>query len=214
MTATPAWLAAIEALLNRGIAGSVQAAALADRLEATVIRVEVRGMTTVHAGVAAGRLALTSVDASDGAAGTPAAAGANATLSGSPLALLQLARGGSADRGSTAPAQVRGDAEVANAYRQLFAAARPDLEEELSRIVGDFPARGMTRLAGRTLAWARKARRIAGENVAEFLQEESRDLVNRTELDEFLQGVDSLRDTADRVAARLARLERREKGSP
>jgi ubiquinone biosynthesis protein UbiJ len=72
----------------------------------------------------------------------------------------------------------------------------------------------MTRLAGRTLAWARKARRIAGENVAEYLQEESRDLVNRTELDEFLQGVDSLRDTADRVAARLARLERREKGSP
>jgi ubiquinone biosynthesis protein UbiJ len=214
MTATPAWLAAIEALLNRGIAGSVQAAALADRLEATVIRVEVRGMTAVHAGIAAGRLGLIAVEASDGAADTPAACGANATISGSPLALLQLARGGSADRGSTAAAQVRGDAEVANAYRQLFAAARPDLEEELSRIVGDFPARGMTRLAGRTLAWARKARRIAGENVAEYLQEESRDLVNRTELDEFLQGVDSLRDTADRVAARLARLERREKGSP
>ena len=49
----------------------------------------------------------------------------------------------------------------------------------------------------------------AGENIAEYLQEEGRDLVNRTELEEFLPGVDELRDTADRVEARLGRLEAR-----
>ena len=64
----------------------------------------------------------------------------------------------------------------------------------------------------RQVAWARKARRTAGENVAEYLQEESRDLVSKPELDEFLQGVDALRETADRVEARLARLEQRSKG--
>ena len=56
-------------------------------------------------------------------------------------------------------------------------------------------------------------RRTTGENLTEYLQEESRDLVSKPELDEFLQGVDALRETADRVAARLLRLERRLQGS-
>ena len=83
----------------------------------------------------------------------------------------------------------------------------------MSRLIGDFPARRLSQVAAKGLAWMRKARRTAGDNVAEYLQEESRDLVNRSELEEFLQDVDVLRDTADRVEARLARLERRLKGS-
>jgi ubiquinone biosynthesis protein UbiJ len=135
----------------------------------------------------------------------------NATIAGSPLALLQLA--GVLRAASDRPAQVRGDAEIADQYRRLFAEARPDAEEELSRVVGDLAARRLTRVAGAALAWARRTRRTVGENVAEYLQEESRDLVNRPELEEFLKGVDALRDTADRVQARIARLERRSKGA-
>jgi hypothetical protein len=41
------------------------------------------------------------------------------------------------------------------------------------------------------------------------LQEESRTLVSRPEVEEFLGQVDVLRETADRVEARIARLERR-----
>ena len=37
-------------------------------------------------------------------------------------------------------------------------------------------------------------------------------LVSKPELEEFLLGVDQLRETADRVDARLARLEQRLKG--
>ena len=44
-------------------------------------------------------------------------------------------------------------------------------------------------------------------------EEEGRDLVNRTELEEFLRGVDELRETADRIDARLGRLERRLEGA-
>ena len=43
--------------------------------------------------------------------------------------------------------------------------------------------------------FARRARRTIGENIAEYLQEEGRDLVNKTELEEFLRGVDELRET-------------------
>jgi ubiquinone biosynthesis protein UbiJ len=126
---------------------------------------------------------------------------------GSPTALLGLMAGTARTPGGS-PAQVRGDAETAAAYRELLRAARPDLEEELARLVGDLPARRLGALAQGTLAGLSRAGRRFGENLAEYLQEESRDLVNRTELEEFLRGVDELREASDRIEARLRRLER------
>jgi ubiquinone biosynthesis protein UbiJ len=210
MTATPAWLAAFEALLNRGVQASMQATALARRLGGTALRLEIEGMASIGVSVLGGRLSLIGAGPLDSQAGEPGArAAADATIAGSPLALLRLA-GGSASRG--AGVSVSGDAEIANSYRELLALARPDFEEELSRLIGDVPARALSQFAARTVEWAVRARRTAGENIAEYLQEESRDLVNKPELDEFLQGVDMVRETADRVDARIARLEQRLKG--
>ncbi len=93
-------------------------------------------------------------------------------------------------------------------YRDLFAAARPDLEEELARWVGDMPARHLSLLAKGVRTWARRARRTAGENIAEYLQEEGRDLVTKTEIEEYLRGVDAVRESTDRIEARLNLLER------
>jgi ubiquinone biosynthesis protein UbiJ len=213
MPATAAWLASVEALFNRGIDGSTQAAALARRLEGTALQVDIEGMTRIRAAVAGGRLALMSGEDSGAA---PAAA--DATISGSPPALWQLVRGAANQRGGTPAAarraaQIRGDGEIANLYRELFTLARPDPEEELSRWIGDFPARRLSQFARRLYQGAVRARRTAGENVAEYLQEEGRDLVNKTELEEFLRGVDELRETADRIDARLGRLERRLEGA-
>jgi ubiquinone biosynthesis accessory factor UbiJ len=203
MPATAAWLASAEALLNRSIDSSAQAAAMVRRLQGTSLQIDIEGMTRIRASAHHGRLAL--------AAGDDSAA--DATISGSLPALLQLFKGG-ANRGSATPAaQIRGDAEIANRYRELFVLARPDPEEELSRWIGDLPARRVSLFAGRALAFVRRARRTAGENIAEYLQEEGRDLVNRTELDEFLRGVDELRETADRIEARLRVLERRLQGA-
>ena len=203
MPATAAWLASAEALLNRCIDSSAQALRLARRLEGTSLQVDVEGITRIRASAHQGRLALLAV--SDSAA--------DAVISGSLPALLQLFKGG-ANRDSGGPAaQIRGDAEIANRYRELFMLARPDPEEELSRWIGDFPARRVSLFARRALEFARRARRTAGENIAEYLQEEGRDLVNRTELDEFLHGVDELRETFDRIEARLARLEQRLTGA-
>ena len=206
MPATPAWLAAVEALLNRGIQASPHALDLARGLDATRLRVDVRGLTSITASVSAGKLAL------EAAGGAHAAA--DATIAGSAPALLRLALGqrvpgpkSAADRPS-----VSGDAEVAGTYQRLIAAARPDAEEELSRLMGDFAARSVVTVAKRAVGWAQSVRRTAGENIAEYLQEESRDLVNLTELEEFLNGVDVAREAADRIGARVARLEIRRKG--
>jgi ubiquinone biosynthesis protein UbiJ len=208
MPATPAWLAAIEAVLNRGVQGTSQAAALARRLEATALRLDIEGVAAIRVSVCGGRLALTAAHAQ---ADPLCCGGADAAIAGSPFALLRLvsAAGGSERSAAHPPAaRIRGDAEIANLYRQLIAAARPDWEEELSRLVGDLAARRFSRLAERTVAWGRRTRATAGQNIAEFLQEESRDLVTKPELEEFLAGVDGLRERADRIAARITRLER------
>jgi ubiquinone biosynthesis protein UbiJ len=216
MPATPAWLAAVEGLLNRGIDASTEATALARRLDATALRVDIEGLISIRASVTGGRLALI---ASDPSRESVVAEQVNAAIEGSPFALLRLASGtdsrGSGARGAAhgPRAAVRGDAEIANSYRRLFALAKPDMEEELSRLVGDLPARRLSLRAQQILAWAGNARRTAGENLAEYLQEESRDLVNKPELEEFLQGVDAARETFDRVEARLALIEQRLKGS-
>jgi ubiquinone biosynthesis protein UbiJ len=210
MPATPVWLAAVEAWINRGTQGSPSAAGLLQRLEHTSLRVDIQGITSLRADVAAGRLALSAAESAE----DPATPPADARIGGSPFALLALARSGAAQASpGTARARVGGDAEIANLYRQLFAAARPDFEEELSRLLGDLPARRLSRFAQRAAGWMRRTHRTVGDNIAEYLQEESRDLVNRYELDEFLRGVDTVRETADRVEARLSRLEQRVKGS-
>jgi ubiquinone biosynthesis protein UbiJ len=218
MPATPAWLASAEALLNRCIGGSAQAAALARTLEGTSLAVEVASMTRIRAAVSGGRVNLfTGEEAGAAQAGAaPAAAPeVNATVSGTLPALLQMFNGTRNAKGAVPgrAAQIRGDAEIADRYRELFLLARPDPEEELSRWIGDFPARRLSQFAGRALEAMRRVRRTAGENIAEYLQEEGRDLVNKTELEEFLRGVDSLRDTADRIDARLKHLEQRIKGA-
>ena len=201
MPATPAWLASAEAVLNRNIAASGKAAALAKQLEGTSLQVDVDGIARFRTTCFGGRAALLAGDDSP----------ADAVIAGSVPALVQMLRSG-------APAaqtrlQIRGDAEIANLYRDLFAAARPDLEEELSRWVGDLPARHLSLLAKSVRTWARRARRTAGENIAEYLQEEGRDLITKTELEEFLRGVDGVRDSVDRIEARLMRIEQRVKGA-
>jgi ubiquinone biosynthesis accessory factor UbiJ len=182
----------------------MHATAVARRLNGTSLQIQIDGMHTIHAAVWADRLALM-------ASGETAA---DAVISGSPWALFDLLAGGVKSTGGPniegrAAARIRGDAEIASRYRELFASARPDFEEELSRLVGDVPARRLSQFARAALSWVRKSGRTAGENLAEYLQEESRDLVNKAELEEFLLGVDQSRETADRIETRLARIERR-----
>ena len=108
----------------------------------------------------------------------------DAVIAGSPLALLELggaARAGGAVGAEPPPSacEITGDAEIAARYRDLLELARPDWEEELSRLIGDLPARRLSRAARAALSWARRFARTAGANVAEYLQEESRDLVSQ-----------------------------------
>jgi len=190
----------LEAILNRNVADSRRAQSLARRLDARVMSLAIEGTPlTIFLRAEGGRLALT--PRHDGPA--------DATISGTPMALLALAgpRAEGTIRGGGV--RIEGDAEVAQHFRELLAEAQPDFEEELSRVIGDVAARQVANFARGLLDWGRKASGSFAGSVAEFLQEEGRDLPTRTEVDEFLAGVDRLRDDAERLEARLARLEAR-----
>jgi ubiquinone biosynthesis protein UbiJ len=183
-------------MLNRNIGAQARAAALLRRLEGKSLQLDVDGRLRVRALAGHGRLALLAGDDSP----------ADAVISGNAWALLGMMSGGATHVAQGSSVTVRGDAEVAGMYRELLALARPDPEEEAARFLGDVAARRLGNLARQAMGWLQRTRHSVGANVAEYLTEESRDLVNRTELDEFLRGVDDLRDSVDRLEARLRRI--------
>jgi ubiquinone biosynthesis protein UbiJ len=99
-----------------------------------------------------------------------------------------------------------GDAATAQAFQQLLTHARPDIEEELSAVIGDTAAHGLGEFARAAGQWARQTRSIMGDNIREYLQEESRDVPSRYETEQFSKRVNELRDDVDRLAARIDRL--------
>ena len=133
---------------------------------------------------------------------------ADATVEGSLVAMARLASGGGGKAIREGGVRFGGDAEVAEQFWKLLQAARPDWEDELSRLTGDVAAHHIGETVRALRAFGGRVADTMSRNVAEYLQEESRDLVNRIEVEEFFADVDRLRDDAARLEARLNRLAR------
>jgi ubiquinone biosynthesis accessory factor UbiJ len=192
-------LTPLELVLNRNIAASAAARGLCTRLAGKTLAIRFTG------------LPLSIQFESDGermTLDTASTATPDAALTGTPLSLLQLASPRPEAALRAGAVHIEGDAEVAQTFSELLKHARPDLEEELSRVIGDVAAHQVGNIARSALTFGRRAADTFAQNVAEYLQEEGRDLPTRVEADEFIAGVDRLRDDADRLEARLARLER------
>jgi ubiquinone biosynthesis protein UbiJ len=192
-------LTPLESVLNRNIAASAAARALCRRLDGKVLALHLEGApANVYFKAHDERMSL---DTSHEGAPT-------ATLSGAPLALLRLAGPSPEAVLRSGAVHIEGDAEAVQAFSELLKAAKPDLEEELSRVVGDVAAHQIGNAARSVLGFARRAAGTFAQNVAEYLQEEGRDLPSRTEAEEFVAGVDALRDATERLEARIALLEK------
>lgn len=101
---------------------------------------------------------------------------------------------------------ISGDAYTAQRFQQLLNYAKPDIEEELSQVIGDAAAHRAGEFARGFRAWASDARATIHSNIREYLQEESRDVPSRYEVERFASNVDSLRDDVARLEARINRL--------
>lgn len=98
---------------------------------------------------------------------------------------------------------IDGDAQIAKKFQQLLKYAKPDLEEELSTIVGDEVAHGIGDFLRSINNWRKKSVTIMGNNISEFLQEESRSLPSKYEIEIFRNDVNKLRDDVDRLESRI-----------
>ncbi len=192
--------APLESILNRNLAGSAAARELLRKLNGKVFAVDVTGMPLkIYFRAADERLAVMAQH--EGVS--------DAVISGSPLGLAKMIGAQPESSIRTGSVRIEGDAETAQAFRDLLAQARPEFEEELSRIIGDVAAHQVGRVVRGVLDFGRRTGTTFTQNVGEYLQEEGRDLPTRPEMNEFLEAVDHLRDDVERAAARLALLERR-----
>jgi ubiquinone biosynthesis protein UbiJ len=187
-------------LLNRGLPRSVRSRELTAELAGRSLALEVRGFGTVRLESNGSTLAV-----SRGEAAQPADAG----LSVGPFGLLALAGEGAQAAVQRGEAAMSGDAEIAGKFRELLTLLKPDPEEELSLVIGDVPAHQLARFARGALAWSARAADTAWRSTADYLAHERADLVPRHEGEQFLRGVEALREDLDRLAARIELLARR-----
>jgi len=127
--------------------------------------------------------------------------------SGSLLSLARLAGPAAEDLIRDRSVVIEGDAIVASQIRKLLRYGQPDLEEELSTVVGDVTAHSIGGFFRGVTGWTRDARTTMQQNIGEYLQEESQAVPGRHEVDAFRSDVDTLRDDVARLEARLKKLE-------
>lgn len=141
----------------------------------------------------------------------PAFAGPSALrVTATPGALLgmALARIGGREETGLNPGQVEiaGDAELARRLERLASRFQPDVDEAFARAFGDVLGYQIARAVRHAFAGVRHSASSLVRDSAEYLVEESRDLVARAEMEGFLDDVDALRERADRLGARFERL--------
>ena len=189
----------IEDELNRCIGESTAARELLARLGGTSFAVHVEGLGLTVVLHSDGERARVDRDASD----------ATTTLRATPLDLIKLLRGEGVSGVKRTRADLSGDLEVAERYANLLKLARPDLEGELAKWIGDIPAHALGQAARGAHGWLTRAAGALRMNTAEYLQEESRAMPAPLEAQALYGDVEKLRDDVERAAARLTRLERR-----
>lgn len=102
--------------------------------------------------------------------------------------------------------RVSGDAELARQLQRLAERFDPDWQQPFVSVFGEVAGVQLANAFAGALGQARTLGRNLAQSAAEYVTEESRDVVARAELDAFLDDVDVLREDVDRIAARVARL--------
>ena len=108
--------------------------------------------------------------------------------------------------------RVSGDAELARRLQRLAEQFDPDWQRPFAAVFGDVMGVQIANAMAGALRQARDLSRDFAQTAAEYVTEESRDVVGRDELNAFLDDVDSLRDDVERLSARVARLSPRAGG--
>jgi ubiquinone biosynthesis protein UbiJ len=193
-----ALLRPIADILNRNIAEITPAREIASELNGTTVAIRVRDSALGAYFVFDDDVVALATEYTDDP---------DVVITGSLITLARMMQGSGEAAIRSGDVDLTGDAATAQRFQKLLDLAQPDIEEELSRVIGDVAAHRIAEIARGVGKWARDARSTMGGNIREYLQEESREVPTRYEVDRFAKQVGTLRDDVERIAARLNRLE-------
>ena len=103
--------------------------------------------------------------------------------------------------------EMQGDMELAQEVSYLARNLTWDAEEDLSRVVGDVAAHRLVSGARSVAKWGREAALRAGQGASEYWTEESPLIASRVKVEDFVHGVEKLRDDLERLEKRIEKLE-------
>ena len=187
----------IAKLLNRNIQQSTPARELCKELSGTVVAVRVRNTTLA---------AYFLIDDETLNLATSSSKEPDVIVCGSLITLASMNAKSSERAIRDGSLNLSGDARLAQRFQKLLNYLKPDVEEELSSLIGDVAANRLGKISRGIVRWGRDARSTMGANIREYLQEESRDVPSRYETDKFSENIGTLRDDVERLEARVNRL--------
>lgn len=198
MSLPPIVLAGLEIALNRCFGLDPETMPRLATLTGKVIAVELRGLgITLYMAPHNGGVQL--LQDYEGTA--------DAVLSGTPISLARVGFGEERGLLFAGEVEIRGDVTLGQRFEAILREIDIDWEEQIARIVGDVPAHQVGNMIRETVNWGVKSMDSLGRDVTEYLQEESRYLPQKDEVNKFLAAVDILRNDAERLEARIRRLQ-------
>ena len=108
--------------------------------------------------------------------------------------------------------RINGDAELARTLQKLAQGFDPDWDKPFADALGPIIGPQVARMLRDGMRAGSKLARGLAMDAAEFVTEESRDVVGRDELAAFHDDVDDLRDHSERLIARVSRLPGADRG--
>ena len=162
----------------------------------SIIRFDVSPLTAAFAIESDGRLAAAPLESE---------AAALVQLSGPTLVRLVWLR----DESARQDVRVTGDTALASALTGVLSAMHWDVEEDLSRVIGDVAAHRMAQAGSAFLAWQSRTATNLAQSLAEYWTEERPVVASREAVGAFVEAVDVLRDDTERLEKRIDRLSSR-----
>lgn len=102
--------------------------------------------------------------------------------------------------------KIDGDAHLVAEISKVLQHMRWDVEEDLSKVVGDIAAYKMGEVSKKTFAEAKKQSINLAEMLSEYWQEEKNILAKKRHVEQFNADVDTLKSDVARIEKRLAKL--------
>lgn len=185
----------IELVLNTALTQDLETKAKLDQFEHRCIAINVSDFDkTINASVIQQQIHLS----------TDTELSADLTISGKALTLAKL--GSDPESLFSSEIDIHGDVQFAKQLRDLLEGFDFDWEAQLAKVTGDtlsYPiAHGIRQFGG----WIKNTHQSLQETTAEYLKEEVRILPDKSQINDYMTYIDTLRADFDRLEARIQRL--------